>query len=138
VLVQTGVNAEAAGVLITANPFDKTDKASVYVNAKRGLGLRVVSGQRVPEQLLFNPLRQTVRVLTRSDDDTMLAFDERGGVREIKIETSRAVLTDAIVKRLSAAAKQIQSVFGGQRQDIEWLTVGTQIHIVQARPYVEK
>ncbi len=142
VLVQIGVKAEAAGVLITTNPFDKSDRASVYVNAQRGLGIRVVEGRRVPEQLLYQPgtraKTQSVKVLTRSDDDTMLTFDERGGVREFKIETARAVLTDAVVKRLARAALQIERVFRGAKQDIEWVTVGAQIFIVQARPYVEK
>jgi rifampicin phosphotransferase len=138
VLIQVGVKAEAAGVLITTNPFDKRDRASVYVNAQRGLGIRVVEGRRVPEQLLYQPKSQSVKVLTRSDDDTMLTFDERGGVREFKIETARAVLTDAVVKRLARAALQIQRVFRGAPQDIEWVTVGTQIFIVQSRPYVEK
>jgi phosphoenolpyruvate synthase/pyruvate phosphate dikinase len=68
----------------------------------------------------------------------MLTFDERGGVREVKIETERAVLTDAIVRRLSRAALQIERVFGGRAQDIEWLTIGNRIYIVQSRPYVER
>ena len=79
-----------------------------------------------------------MRVLTRSGDDTMLTFDERGGVREVKIDTERAVLTDAVVRRLARAAIQIKRVFGGRDQDIEWLTIGSQIYIVQSRPYVEK
>ena len=138
VLIQEGMNADAAGVLITTNPFDKEDRRSVYLNAKRGLGIRVVEGRRVPEQLIFSPKTGAVRVLTRSGDDTMLAFDERGGVREIKVETERAVLTDSIVRRLSQAALQIERVFGGQDQDIEWLTIGNRIYIVQSRPYVER
>nr|MDQ3012679.1 PEP/pyruvate-binding domain-containing protein [Acidobacteriota bacterium] len=141
VLIQEGMNAEAAGVLITTNIFDREDRRSVYINAKRGLGIRVVEGRRVPEQLLFNPQARrngAVRVLTRSGDDTMLTFDERGGVREVKVETERAVLTDAVVRRLARAALQIKQVFGGQDQDIEWLTIGNQIYIVQSRPYVEK
>jgi hypothetical protein len=138
VLIQTGVNAEAAGVLITTNPFDKTDRTAVYVNAKRGLGIRVVAGQRIPEQLLFTPKTNAVRVLTRSGDDTMLTFDERGGVRELKIETARAVLTDAVVRRLARAALNIQRLFRGVPQDIEWITIGAQIYIVQARPYVNR
>lgn len=138
VLVQEGMNAEAAGVLITTNPFDKDDRRSVYVNAKRGLGIRVVEGRRVPEQLLFNPRSGAVRVLTRSGDDTMLTFDERGGVREMKIDTERAVLTDAVIRSLVRAALRIESVFGGRDQDIEWLTIGNRIYIVQSRPYVEK
>jgi rifampicin phosphotransferase len=121
VLIQQGINAEAAGVLITTNPFDRTERGAVYVN----------------EQLLFQPKTNSVRVLTRSGDDTMLTFDERGGVRAVKIETARAVLTDAVVRRLARAALQIERVFRGLPQDIEWLTVGTQIFIVQARPYVE-
>lgn len=138
VLIQEGKNADAAGVLITANPFDKEDRQSVYVNAKRGLGIRVVEGHRVPEQLVFNPRSGATRVLTRSLDDTMLTFDARGGVREIKIEQERAVLTDAVLRRLARAAMQIKRVFGGRDQDIEWLTIGNQIYIVQSRPYVEK
>jgi Pyruvate phosphate dikinase, AMP/ATP-binding domain len=106
--------------------------------AKRGLGIRVVEGRRAPEQLIFNPRTGAVRVLTRSVDDTMLTFDERGGVREIKILTERRVLTDAVVRRLAHAALQIESAFGGRDQDIEWITIGNQIYIVQSRPYVEK
>jgi rifampicin phosphotransferase len=58
-------------------------------------------------------------------------------VREIKVETGRAVLTDALVRRLARAAQQIERVFNGQAQDIEWITIGARIFIVQARPYVE-
>ncbi len=138
VLIQEGVNAEAAGVLITTNPFDKEDRRSVYINAKRGLGIRVVEGHRTPEQLIFNPRTGAVRVLTRSGDDTLLTFDDRGGLREIKIDTQRSVLTDAVVRRLARAALQIERAFGGRDQDIEWITIGNQIYIVQSRPYVEK
>ena len=138
VLIQEGINAEAAGVLITTNPFDREDRRSVYINAKRGLGIRVVEGRRVPEQLIFNSRTGAVRVLTRSGDDTMLTFDDRGGVREVKIDTERSVLTDAVVRRLARAALQIERAFGGREQDIEWVTIGNQIYIVQSRPYVEK
>ncbi len=138
VLIQEGMNAEAAGVLITTNPFDRDDRDAVYVNAKRGLGIRVVEGRRVPEQLIFNAQTGAVRVLTRSGDDTMLKFDENGGVREIRIEMERAVLRDSVVRRLSKAALQIERAFGGLDQDIEWLTIGDRIYIVQSRPYVEK
>lgn len=138
VLIQEGVNAEAAGVLITTNPFDKDDRYAVYVNAKRGLGIRVVEGRRVPEQLIYHPRTRAVRALTRSGDDTMLTFDERGGVREVKIETERAVLTEGVVRRLARAALEIERAFGGRDQDIEWVIVKDRIYIVQSRPYVEK
>ena len=136
VLVQEGINAEAAGVMITTDPFDAEDKTAVYLNAKRGLGIRVVEGRRVAEQIIYHPGSGAIKVLTRSADDTMLKFDDKGGVQEIKIETNRAVLTNDLIKRLARAALQIKRAFNGREQDIEWLTVGKQIYIVQSRPYV--
>ncbi len=136
VLVQEGINADAAGVMITTNPFDAEDNGAIYLNAKRGLGIRVVEGKRVAEQIIYQPRSGAIKVLTRSDDDTMLKFDVQGGVREIKIETNRAVLTNDLIRRLAQAAANIKRTFNGREQDIEWLTVGKHIYIVQARPYV--
>ena len=41
VLIQEGMDADAAGVLVTTNPFDREDGAGVYINAKRGLGIGI-------------------------------------------------------------------------------------------------
>jgi phosphoenolpyruvate synthase/pyruvate phosphate dikinase len=106
------------------------------VNAKRGLGIKVVEGRRVPEQVIYSPRSDAVRVLTRSDEDTMLEFDERGGVKEVRIEARRAVLTDRMVRRLAGAALLIRRLFGGRDQDIEWVFKGGILYIVQSRPYV--
>ncbi len=137
VLVQRGIDAESAGVAITTDPFNRANRGAVYVNAKRGLGIKVVEGRRVPEQLIYSPRSDAIQVLTRSDEDTMLKFDESGGVREIKIDESRAVLTDLMVRRLARAASQIKRLFAGRDQDIEWLYVRGQLYIVQSRPYIE-
>jgi len=137
VLVQEGINADSAGVAITADPFNRRDREAVYINAKRGLGIKVVEGRRVPEQVIFRPRSNTFQVLTRSGEDTMLIFDERGGVKESKIDEQRAVLTDDMVRRLASAALQIEKVFGGRDQDIEWLFMRGQLYIVQSRPYID-
>jgi hypothetical protein len=138
VLIQEGVEADSAGVAITTDPFDPANRGSVYINAKRGLGIKVVEGRRIAEQVIYNPRSNAIRVLTRSDEDTRLVFDERGGVREVKIETSRAVLTDAMIRRLARAATAIRRVFAGREQDIEWLYARGLLHIVQSRPYIEE
>ena len=137
VLIQEGINADSAGVAITTDPFDRADRQAIYINAKRGLGIRVVEGRRVPEQVLYRAQTNSIRVLTRSDEDTMLGFDDRGGVKEIQIEEHRAVLTDEMVRRLARAALRIKRVFGGRDQDIEWLYQGGKLYIVQSRPYIE-
>lgn len=137
VLVQEGVNADSAGVMITADPFNPDNYGAIYISAKRGLGIKVVEGKRIPEQLLFLPRANQVKVLTRSDEDSLLTFDEAGGVKEVPISGERAVLTDAVVRKLARAATQIKSVFKGKEQDIEWVYMRGQVYIVQSRPYVQ-
>jgi rifampicin phosphotransferase len=136
VLIQEGVEADSAGVAITTDPFDPRDRGAIYINAKRGLGIKVVEGRRVAEQVIYRPRSDSLEVLTRSDEDTMLAFDERGGVKEVRIDSDRAVLTDETVRRLARAALQIKRAFGGRDQDIEWVYRRGRLYIVQSRPYI--
>ena len=137
VLIQQGIDADSAGVAITTDPFDPADHGAVFVNAKRGLGIKVVEGRRVAEQVLYHPGSRAIRVLTRSDEDTMLVFDDRGGVKEVTIEQQRRVLTDPLVRGLARAALQIKRIFAGRDQDIEWVYSRGKLYIVQSRPYIE-
>ena len=141
VLIQEGINSESSGVMITADPFNRNDissidKGSVYISAKRGLGMKVVEGQRIAEQVVYRPIANAVQVLTRSEEDSLLTFDEHGGIKEIPISGERMVLTDDVVRRLASAAMKIKQVFHGKDQDIEWAFMKGQIYIVQARPYI--
>jgi phosphoenolpyruvate synthase/pyruvate phosphate dikinase len=166
VLIQVGINADSAGVVITCDPFNQpegrgvvdspfqspvassvnpatTEKApgkqasaAIYVNAKRGLGMKVVEGKRVAEQVIYRPEPDSIEVLTRSTEDSMLQFDEKGGLKEIKIDQDRRVLTDEMVRKLSAAAMDIKRVFRDVEQDIEWVFAGGQLYIVQSRPFI--
>ena len=140
VLIQEGINSESSGVMITADPFnrqpDAINRGSIYISAKRGLGMRVVEGQKIAEQVVYRPIANSVQVLTRSEEDSLLTFDEQGGIKEIPISGERMVLTDEVVRRLATAAEKIKSVFRGKDQDIEWAFMKGQIYIVQARPYI--
>ncbi|HEY9284024.1 MAG TPA: PEP/pyruvate-binding domain-containing protein [Pyrinomonadaceae bacterium] len=136
VLIQEGIDADSAGVLITADPFDRDNREAIYISAKRGLGIKVVEGRRVAEQIIYSPRSQAVRVLTRSDEESLLKFDERGGVKEVPITGERVVLRDEAVRRLARTAAQIKRLFGNREQDIEWVFRGGQIYIVQSRPYI--
>ncbi|MBK7072547.1 MAG: PEP/pyruvate-binding domain-containing protein [Myxococcales bacterium] len=138
VLVQVGVNATAAGVLVTAHPTDPAQQTTYTINAKSGLGLRVVEGKKVPESLLYDVHNRGLRILSRSDEDTMLVFDGQGGVREVpNPKKGQPVITQARAEVLGRAARDIWGLFSPDSPlDIEWLFVGDQLYIVQARPYV--
>jgi hypothetical protein len=137
VLIQEGINSESSGVMITTDPFDKDNKGAIYISAKRGLGIKVVEGKKLAEQIIFRERANAVQVLTRSDEDSLLTFDEHGGVKEVPITGERVVLTDEVIRRLVAAATAIKRVFGGTRdQDIEWAYLKGQIYIVQSRPFI--
>lgn len=136
VLLQEGINADSAGVMITTDPYDPDNRDAIYISAKRGLGIRVVEGKRIAEQIIYRPRSNAVRVLTRSDEESLLTFDESGGVKEMPITGERAVLSDAVVRRLARAAALVKRVFKGKEQDIEWVYMRGQIFIVQSRPYV--
>jgi len=138
VLIQEAVPSESSGVMMTMNPFDDADRAAIFISAKRGLGIRVVDGQKVPEQIVFREATNAVQVLTRTQDDSRLVFAPNGGVVAVPSPPDRAVLTDALIRRLAHLGQTLQKVFGNQPQDIEWAIVGDQIYILQSRPYLRR
>lgn len=136
VFVQKAVDSTASGVMITRDPFDTSRRYATYIAAKRGIGIRVVEGKRVAEQILYNSRSKAVQVLNRSDDDVALQLDSKGGVREVPVAAGRAVLSDELVLRLARAGAGIKQRFGGKDQDIEWAVQGNQLIILQSRPFI--
>lgn len=136
--IQVGVNMDNGGVLITKDPFDAQNKGAVYISATRGHNIQVVENKKIPEQILFSPKSNSVQVLTRSNQDTIISFDENGGLKEEPFSLERRILNDETARNLVKAAQRIKLVFGGSEQDIEWGYQKGQIFILQARPYIEK
>jgi hypothetical protein len=138
VFVQTAIDSTNAGVMITRDPFDAGHPYVTYISAKRGIGIRVVEGQRVAEQVMYSSWSKAIQVLSRSAEETALQLDKDGGVKEVPVEAGRTVLTDELVLRLASVGAGVKRAFGGIDQDIEWATVGDRIVLLQARPYVER
>ena len=138
VLIQVGVNATAAGVLVTKDLWDPTDENGFTINAKWGLGERVVQGQKSPEQVIFDPTNDGTKIISRSDDPIRLVFDEKGGTKEIPVDPAAGViLTEDRAKKLCTMVGKFIPVFThGHPLDVEWVLEGEDFWIVQARPYV--
>ncbi len=138
VLIQVGVNATAAGVLVTKNLWDPGDDHSFTINSKWGLGERVVQGQKLPEQIIFDPTNDGTKIISRADDPVMLVFDDKGGMKELPVPAGAGViLSEERAKKLSTMVQRFMPVFThGQPLDVEWVLEGEDVWIVQARPYV--
>ncbi len=137
VMIQVGVAATAAGVLVSTNLWDPRDDDGFTINAKWGLGMRVVEGQKVPEQIIFDATNDGTRIISRADDPVMLVFDPAGGLKEVKVAAGEIILTEDRAKRLVSAVQKFIPLFDpGAPLDVEWVLEGETIWIVQARPYV--
>jgi hypothetical protein len=138
VLIQVGVSATAAGVLVTKNLWDPGDDHSFTINSKWGLGERVVQGQKLPEQIVFDPTNDGTKIISRADDPVMLVFDDKGGIKEMAVPAGAGViLTEERAKKLSQMVQKFIPVFThGQPLDVEWVLEGEDVWIVQARPFV--
>jgi hypothetical protein len=142
-LVQLSVDMQKGGVMISKDPFDAENKNSVYISAVCGHNSKIPDNNGIPEQVLFNPKSNSVIVMTLSQQENSLKFDENGGLVEtpdtcVNKQTKR-VLTDLQTRQLSKIALEIRRIFGNKaEQDIEWGIMNGRIYIVQARPFIEK
>jgi hypothetical protein len=141
-LVQLGVDMDRGGVMITKDPFDEQNKNAVYISAVCGHNSKIPDNKGIPEQILFNPQSNSVVVLTLSQQQNPLTFDENGDLKETHYKCANPqgrVLNDLQARNLAKAALGIKRAFGNQKtQDIEWGIMNGRIYIVQARPYLEK
>lgn len=137
VMIQVGVDATAAGVLISTNLYDPRDDDGFTINAKWGAGIRTVEGVRIPEQIIFDATNDGTKIISRSDEPTMLVFDEAGGMKEVPVESTGVILTEERAKRLVTAVRAFLPLFPRDAPlDVEWVLEGETIWIVQARPFV--
>ncbi|MBA3695503.1 MAG: PEP/pyruvate-binding domain-containing protein [Methylotenera sp.] len=140
VLIQKAVNATAAGVLLTTDIWGHQPR-TYTINAKWGLGMRVVEGQKIAEQILFDTGNEGTRVISRSDESTMLIADPNGGIIEKPVEKGAAILTEQRAKLLADSVDRVAEVFNQiDILDIEWVLENKNgkdvFWIVQARPYI--
>ncbi|KQR80082.1 phosphoenolpyruvate synthase [Arthrobacter sp. Leaf337] len=134
VVIQQMVEAEAAGVMFTANPSNGRRDQTV-ISAAWGLGEAVVSGQVTTDDLTVDPT--TGRVLSRqtADKEVMTVATENGTAEEKVPEARRRApaLDDAAAAELAGYGRRIADHFGAP-QDIEWARARGTFFLLQSRP----
>ncbi|WP_427017603.1 PEP/pyruvate-binding domain-containing protein [Pseudarthrobacter sp. P1] len=134
VVVQAMVEADAAGVLFTANPANGR-RNEIMVSAAWGLGESVVGGSVSTDDVVL--AAGTGRVLSRrTAEKTVMTVYAREGTREQPVPLPKRwqpVLDDVAAAALARCGEAIQAHFGVP-QDVEWARAGGEFFIVQSRP----
>jgi pyruvate,water dikinase len=133
VVVQQMVDSQRSGVMFTADP-GTDDRGVVVIEAARGLGEVVVSGDVEPDT--YRVEKGTFRVTQRrlgvqAHEITLVAGEQR------TVPTAAApgtpVLDDDAVVALARVGVAVEEHYGAP-QDMEWAVVDGAIHVLQSRP----
>ncbi|WP_461174141.1 PEP-utilizing enzyme [Arthrobacter sp. Z1-9] len=134
VVIQQMVEAEAAGVMFTANPANGRNDQTV-ISAAWGLGEAVVSGTVTTDDVMVDAGTGSVVSRRTADKDVMTVYAGKG-TREQPVAAARRhepVLDDRAAAELAGYGKRITDHFGAP-QDIEWARAGGKFFILQSRP----
>ncbi|MEV3984666.1 PEP/pyruvate-binding domain-containing protein [Nonomuraea sp. NPDC049758] len=132
VVVQELVDADAAGIMFTADPVTGA-RDEIVVNASWGLGEAVVGGQVTPDTITLSGGRVTG---SRVADKTVMTVRTASGTREEPVpeELRRAPVLDAAqAVELAALGERVQALYG-MPMDVEWARRDGTFAILQGRP----
>jgi len=134
VVVQTLVNAGAAGILFTANPVTGA-RDQALINAAWGLGEAVVGGLVTPDTLTVDKAGGRVLARETADKQLMTVRLDLGTAEQPVPEARRRapVLDDAQAAELVALGVRIEQLYG-MPMDIEWALAEGRFAVLQARP----
>jgi len=134
VVVQLLINAEAAGIMFTANPLNGNRNETV-INAAWGLGEAVVGGAVTPDTITVNKLTGVV-IAGETAEKLVMTVRTGTGTEEQPVPDSLQkvpVLSDEQAAQLSEIGAEIEELYG-MPMDIEWTLEDGKFAIVQARP----
>jgi phosphoenolpyruvate synthase/pyruvate phosphate dikinase len=123
VIIQEEIAGDFGGVMVTTNPLNKSDIRNVYINVSTKSVQSVVSGANLPIQYLYNTLEGGGRTLSLGDAKEDLGPEQK-----------------KTIQKLALAGRLLQSHFSKDYTfscpaDIEWAVKGSDIFILQSRPY---
>lgn len=136
VVVQVMVPSEVSGILFTANPATG-ERSEMIINASFGLGEAVVSGQVTPDMYTVDRADLSIKESVLGPKEQQVVYDGAQGIRLVDVAKSNRVvssMSDNMLKELSQTSLEIESLYGGQPQDIEWAFCEGKLHLLQSRP----
>lgn len=145
-IVQKMISPKSAGVLFTANPIT-SDISEILIESNFGLGESLVSGQINPDQYIIQKIlkkgKKVFKIINKRIGKKKFATFSKETNGDSGIEqkilseqkSTESSLSDKIIIKLARIGSEIENIFGGKPQDIEWaIDQDDHIHLLQSRP----
>jgi len=136
VVVQSMVEARAAGVMFTRSPTTG-DRSVITIEGAWGLGSAVVGGEVTPDRWVVGKITGEISVREISDKHIEHRRAAAGDVEAAEVAAERRrtpCLGDAEIERLRQVARQVERHYGCA-QDIEWaVDARGALLLLQSRP----
>ena len=136
VVVQVMVEADASGIVFTANPLDG-DRQVLVVNSTFGLGESIVGGEVTPDTFVVARGNLEIKRIVIGDKQETVTFGSGDYTASQPISDEKrqgASLTTGMIRQLAALAIEAEAIFDGVPQDIEWAISDEEIWLLQSRP----
>lgn len=136
VIIQRMIEAEKSGVVVTRE--EGLHPNSLSVKASWGLGLPISQGKVQPDSYIVSSNLEDFRIqkMRVSQKRTALVLGQSGNNEEVNLteeQSTKRVLDNYEVKRLTQYAKQLEEIYG-EPHDIEFAIDKSGIYLLQATP----
>ncbi len=134
VVVQQMVDADASGILFTANPVTG-ERDQAVIDAAWGLGEAIVGGLVTPDTVVVDKANGQI-ISRKTALKTTMTVRANMGVETQPVPPDRQphpVLDNETAVELARYGAQIEAHYG-RPMDIEWAIARGEIHLLQARP----
>jgi phosphohistidine swiveling domain-containing protein len=133
VVVQVMIDAEAAGVMFTANPINENYN-EILISAGYGLGETVVSGLITPDTFIITKGGEIKTQLLGSKEQKIILTAEGTLTQQVPLaKQTEYCLESNALKQLTALGALVEQHYG-QPQDTEWAYAKGKVYLLQARP----
>ncbi|MHA2122817.1 MAG: PEP/pyruvate-binding domain-containing protein [Promethearchaeota archaeon] len=136
VVVQIMVPSDVSGILFTANPVNG-ERSEIIINSSFGLGEAVVGGQVTPDTYIVDRNIFTVKEsIIGPKEQKIISSDNQGTLLQDVSENERnqSSLSEKFLKELTSIALNVEDLFDGVPQDIEWAISDGKLWMLQSRP----
>ena len=136
VVVQLMVDADVSGILFTANPATG-DRSELLVNASFGLGESVVGGRVTPDTYVLDRAGlEAKETFIGTKEEMIVSAGEQGTKTQPVPEGDRnePSLSAEALRELASLSLDIERLFDGLPQDIEWAVADGKCWLLQSRP----